>query len=67
MQLETWVISFDSNGKDDDESVNRQCYFNMGHLLRSAIAAARVTPTFRYYVKNQNADNFVILYRVSLG
>jgi len=67
MQLETWVISFDAREKDDDESVNRQSYFNMGHLLRSAIAAARVTPTFRYYVKNQNADNFVILYRVYEG
>lgn len=67
MQLETWVISIDTNERDDDDSVHRQTYFMMTQLLKSAIAASRVTPIFRYYVKNQNADSFIIVYRVYEG
>lgn len=65
MQLETWVLSIDTSIRDEDDSVHRATYFSMSQLLKSAIASARVTPTFRYYVKNQSVDTYVIVYRVS--
>lgn len=37
----------------------------MSTLLKSIMAAARVTPTYRYYVRKQSPETFVILYRVN--
>lgn len=57
--------------KDEGESeekltsVRTQLYHQMSVLLKSAMAAARVTPMFRYYVRHQSADTFIIFYRVS--
>lgn len=62
MPLETWIMSFDPNEKDEESQ--SQLYFIMSQLLRSVIAAARVTPCYRYYVKDQSADSYVVMYRV---
>ena len=37
------------------------------YSFRSAMAAARMTPMHRYYVKKQGPDTYVILYRVGLS
>jgi hypothetical protein len=65
MPLETWIMSFDPNEKDEESQ--SQLYFTMSQLLRSVIAAARVTPCYRYYVKDQSADSYVVMYRVYEG
>ena len=65
MPLETWELTFDPNERDEEGQ--SQVYFTMSQLLRSVIAAARVTPCYRYYVKEQSADSYVVMYRVSFG
>ncbi|VDN57488.1 unnamed protein product [Dracunculus medinensis] len=44
---------------------NTQLYHQLGTLLKSIVIAARITPLFRYYVRKQCSETFVILYRVS--
>ncbi|VDK46777.1 unnamed protein product [Anisakis simplex] len=48
-------------------NVRTQLYHQMGVLLKSAMAVARVTPMFRYYVRHQSADTFIVFYRVYEG
>uniref|UniRef100_A0A7E4V9F6 Autophagy-related protein 13 n=1 Tax=Panagrellus redivivus TaxID=6233 RepID=A0A7E4V9F6_PANRE len=68
LPLETWSIAMGPPDKDDLGSyMQNQTYFALSQLLRSAIAASRVTPAYRYYVKDQSADNYVITYRVYSG
>uniref|UniRef100_A0A1I7WJM5 Autophagy-related protein 13 n=1 Tax=Heterorhabditis bacteriophora TaxID=37862 RepID=A0A1I7WJM5_HETBA len=56
---------------DDDidalVNVRTDLYHQLGTLLRSAAVAARMTPMYRYYVKKQSHDTFVILYRIYEG
>lgn len=57
-------ISVEQKEADDSVNVRTQFYHQLGTLLKSAIAAARVTPAHRYYVRKQSADSFVIMYQV---
>lgn len=67
LPLESWVIRVNSNDVDEGVHVHSSLYHQMSTLLKSIMAAARVTPTYRYYVRKQSPETFVILYRVFEG
>uniref|UniRef100_A0A0M3I1F4 Autophagy-related protein 13 n=1 Tax=Ascaris lumbricoides TaxID=6252 RepID=A0A0M3I1F4_ASCLU len=69
LPLESWHLSVKDEGESEEKltSVRTQLYHQMSVLLKSAMAAARVTPMFRYYVRHQSADTFIIFYRVYEG
>jgi hypothetical protein len=67
LPLESWVIRVDKESVDENVHVHSNLYHQMSTLLKSVMAASRVTPTFRYYVKKQSPETFVILYRVYEG
>lgn len=60
------VIRVNSNDVDEGVHVHSSLYHQMSTLLKSIMAAARVTPTYRYYVRKQSPETFVILYRVRI-
>lgn len=64
LPLESWVMSVDD---EKQPNISTEFYHQLGTLLRSAAAAARVTPMYRYFVKKQGQDTFVILYRIFKG
>ncbi|EGT53170.1 CBN-ATG-13 protein [Caenorhabditis brenneri] len=61
LPLEAWILSC-SEGSDDCS--RSELYHEMSTLLRSVIVSARMTPMHRLYVKKQNLESFVIMYRV---
>ncbi|MFH4977474.1 hypothetical protein AB6A40_004183 [Gnathostoma spinigerum] len=69
LPLESWYLSYCDQKPSNASavSVNDVLYHQMGVLLRSVMAAARVTPTYRYYVKNQSQSTYVIFYRIFEG
>lgn len=67
LPLESWVIKLDKDDNDQTVNVHSALYNQLGTLLKSIIAASRATPTFRYYVKNQGPESFIIFYRVYEG
>lgn len=58
-------VRFDSSDVDTSVGVRTQLYHQLSTLLKSVIAAARVTPTYRYYARKQSPETFIIIYRVS--
>ncbi|KAK0396836.1 hypothetical protein QR680_001880 [Steinernema hermaphroditum] len=67
LPLESWRITIDEQKSDPLVSVRGGFYHQLGTLLKSVAAAARVTPLYRYYVKKQGADTFVAFYRIYDG
>lgn len=61
LPLEAWILTT-SEGSED--SGRTELYHEMSTLLRSVIVSARMTPMHRLYVKKQNLESFVIMYRV---
>ncbi|CAB3408636.1 unnamed protein product [Caenorhabditis bovis] len=64
LPLEAWVLSVDSNKIDSNVDIWIQLYHQMGTLLRSVATAARMTPMHRLYVKKQDEDSFIIMYKI---
>uniref|UniRef100_F1L2U7 Autophagy-related protein 13 n=1 Tax=Ascaris suum TaxID=6253 RepID=F1L2U7_ASCSU len=67
LPLEFWCVRFDSSDVDTSVGVRTQLYHQLSTLLKSVIAAARVTPTYRYYARKQSPETFIIIYRVCEG
>uniref|UniRef100_A0A1I7Y4M9 Autophagy-related protein 13 n=1 Tax=Steinernema glaseri TaxID=37863 RepID=A0A1I7Y4M9_9BILA len=65
--LESWRVTVDDKKCDPQVSIRGGFYHQLGTLLKSAVAAARVTPLYRYYVKRQGANTFVAFYRIYNG
>uniref|UniRef100_A0A0M3HXS4 Autophagy-related protein 13 n=1 Tax=Ascaris lumbricoides TaxID=6252 RepID=A0A0M3HXS4_ASCLU len=63
LPLEFWCVRFDSSDVDTSVGVRTQLYHQLSTLLKSVIAAARVTPTYRYYARKQSPETFIIIYR----
>ncbi|CAI2347962.1 unnamed protein product [Caenorhabditis sp. 36 PRJEB53466] len=63
LPLEAWVLSTEEP-EDKDGCPLNDLYHQMATLLRSAIVSARMTPMHRLYVKKQNEESFVIMYRI---
>lgn len=61
LPLEAWILTT-SEGSED--CTRTELYHEMSTLLRSVIVSARMTPMHRLYVKKQNQETFVIMYRV---
>uniref|UniRef100_A0A1I7T940 Autophagy-related protein 13 n=1 Tax=Caenorhabditis tropicalis TaxID=1561998 RepID=A0A1I7T940_9PELO len=61
LPLEAWILSV---SESSEESPRSELYHEMSTLLRSVIVSARMTPMHRLYVKKQNLESFVIMYRV---
>lgn len=57
-------IRFVSDLIDANTSVRTELYHQLGTLLKSAMVCSRMTPTYRYYVRKQSSDTFIIMYRV---
>ncbi|VDM98630.1 unnamed protein product [Thelazia callipaeda] len=64
LPLESWCIRYESELIDGSVSVRTEFYHQLGTLLKSAIVASRMTPAYRYYVRKQSPDTFIIMYRV---
>ncbi|CAB3400955.1 unnamed protein product [Caenorhabditis bovis] len=62
MPLEAWVIGI--NELEICEPCNVDAYHQMSTLLRSVSVAARMTPMHRMFVKKQDEESFIILYKV---
>lgn len=67
LPLETWIVRIDKECQDGFVNIRTTLYQQMSTLLKSVILASRFTPTYRYYVKNQGPETFVIIYRVFEG
>ncbi|KAI1731896.1 autophagy-related protein 13 like protein [Ditylenchus destructor] len=67
LPLESWVIRVDKNQIDENVNVHTTLYHQMSTLLKSVIMAAHFTPAYRYYVRKQSPETFVIFYRVFEG
>lgn len=65
LPLESWVVRVDPSEVDPNVNLFTVLYHQLGFLLRSVCAAARVTPAARQYVRNQGDKTFVLCYRVS--
>lgn len=68
LPLESWMfhINRDVTIRADGKSELSELYHQLSTLLKSTMAASRMTPMHRYYVKKQSAETFVILYKVSI-
>lgn len=64
LPLESWCIHYDSDLIDANVNVRTELYHQLGTLLKSAIVASRMTPAYRYYVRKQSSDTYIIMYRV---
>uniref|UniRef100_A0A0N5ARU3 Autophagy-related protein 101 n=1 Tax=Syphacia muris TaxID=451379 RepID=A0A0N5ARU3_9BILA len=54
------------NGELKEENgrfMRTELYQQLSVVLRSVIAAARVTPSYRYFVRKQSSSSYIILYR----
>ncbi len=67
LPLESWALQFDSSSTDDTVGIRSHFYHQLGTLLKSALSASRVTPSYRNYVRRQGADSFIICYRIIRG
>ncbi|CAD5234828.1 unnamed protein product [Bursaphelenchus xylophilus] len=65
LPLESWVVRVLSMEVDENVNIYQTLYHQLGTLLKSVCAAARVTPTARHYVRNQSDKTYVLCYRVS--
>ncbi|CAD5228939.1 unnamed protein product [Bursaphelenchus okinawaensis] len=65
LPLEAWVVRVLQMEVDENVNIYSNFYHQLGTLLKSVCAAARVTPTARHYVKNQSDKTYVLCYRVS--
>ncbi|VDN32114.1 unnamed protein product [Gongylonema pulchrum] len=57
-------IRYDARLIDANVNIRTELYHQLGTLLKSALVASRMTPAYRYYVRKQSAETFVIMYRV---
>lgn len=57
-------VRYESELIDGNVNVRTELYHQLGTLLKSAIVASRMTPAYRYYVRKQGPDTFIIMYRV---
>ncbi|KAK6109654.1 Autophagy-related protein 13 family protein [Brugia pahangi] len=64
LPLESWCVRYESQLTDGNVNVRTELYHQLGTLLKSAIVASRMTPAYRYYVRKQSPDTFIIMYRV---
>ncbi|VDO30074.1 unnamed protein product [Onchocerca flexuosa] len=64
LPLESWCIRYESELIDGNVNIRTELYHQLGTLLKSAIVASRMTPAYRYYVRKQSPDTFIIMYRV---
>ncbi|EFO25681.1 hypothetical protein LOAG_02808 [Loa loa] len=64
LPLESWCVRYESELFDGNVNVRTELYHQLGTLLKSAIVASRMTPAYRYYVRKQGPDTFIIMYRV---
>ncbi|CAG9529924.1 unnamed protein product [Cercopithifilaria johnstoni] len=64
LPLESWCVRYESEMIDGNVNVRTELYHQLGTLLKSAIVASRMTPAYRYYVRKQGPDTFIIMYRV---
>ncbi|KAM3727062.1 Autophagy-related protein [Dirofilaria immitis] len=64
LPLESWCIRYESELTDGNVNIRTELYHQLGTLLKSAIVASRMTPAYRYYVRKQSPDTFIIMYRV---
>uniref|UniRef100_A0A915PLA2 Autophagy-related protein 13 N-terminal domain-containing protein n=1 Tax=Setaria digitata TaxID=48799 RepID=A0A915PLA2_9BILA len=64
LPLESWCVRYESELVDGNVNVRTELYHQLGTLLKSAIVASRMTPAYRYYVRKQSPDTFIIMYRV---
>uniref|UniRef100_A0A0K0EXB2 Autophagy-related protein 13 n=1 Tax=Strongyloides venezuelensis TaxID=75913 RepID=A0A0K0EXB2_STRVS len=67
LPLETWSLYVDSSNVDNSINVRTDLYHRMGTLLKSAYSSSRVLPSYRYYVRKQSSETYVILYRIYNG
>ncbi|KAL3981466.1 Autophagy-related protein 13 family protein [Acanthocheilonema viteae] len=64
LPLESWCVRYDSELIDGNVNIRTELYHQLGTLLKSAIVASRMTPAYRYYVRKQGPDTFIIMYRI---
>ncbi|CAI5456403.1 unnamed protein product [Caenorhabditis angaria] len=64
LPLETWSLTVDDQKADTNMNMSSDLYHQLSTLLRSVTCAARMTPMHRLYVKKQNIDSFIIMYRI---
>uniref|UniRef100_A0A8R1ET91 Autophagy-related protein 13 n=2 Tax=Caenorhabditis japonica TaxID=281687 RepID=A0A8R1ET91_CAEJA len=64
LPLESWVLSATKTPEKEDGCPLNELYHQMSTLLRSAVVSSRMTPMHRLYVKKQNLESFIIMYRV---
>uniref|UniRef100_A0A915EL74 Autophagy-related protein 13 n=1 Tax=Ditylenchus dipsaci TaxID=166011 RepID=A0A915EL74_9BILA len=62
LPLESWVVRVDRNQLDENVNVHTALYHQMSTLLKSVIMASRFTPSYRYYVRKQSPETFVLFY-----
>uniref|UniRef100_A0A0N4ZCC3 Autophagy-related protein 13 n=1 Tax=Parastrongyloides trichosuri TaxID=131310 RepID=A0A0N4ZCC3_PARTI len=67
LPLETWSLYVDSSNVDNSINVRTDLYHRMGTLLKSVYSSSRVLPSYRYYVRKQSSETYVILYRIYNG
>lgn len=65
LHLEIWQLTLDTEQCDPGISVRSHLYHRMSVLLRSAIAATRVTPAYKLYARRQGPESFVLRYQIS--
>jgi hypothetical protein len=66
MILETWCILFNDQLADYSQKINYNVYKKMSSVLRSLMCITRSTPTYQLS-RRQNADTYVLLYRMYCG
>ncbi|VDN07050.1 unnamed protein product [Thelazia callipaeda] len=67
LPLESWHFEVKYSDELGALKTHTLMLMDMSTLLKSIISAARSTPAFRYYVKSQSDDTYVITYRVYEG
>ena len=65
LPLETWCISYESTEVGAGRYTRTELYQQLSVALKSVIAASRITPSYRYFVRKQGSESYIILYRVS--
>uniref|UniRef100_A0A915EQM8 Uncharacterized protein n=1 Tax=Ditylenchus dipsaci TaxID=166011 RepID=A0A915EQM8_9BILA len=61
------LFRVDRNQLDENVNVHTALYHQMSTLLKSVIMVPRFTPSYRYYVRKQSPETFVLFYRVFEG
>lgn len=65
LPLETWCVSYDPSEAGEGRYMRTELYQQLSVVLKSVIATARITPSYRYFVRKQSSESYIILYRVS--